>query len=214
MLRLPSTTTSILPSPLTSDDLRSDFLHIALSSQISEESDILVPGKERVHKIHRGTFQKGQNVKGRPLTTPSPKNRLWPIKAKSKLFQHVKFPQPNKRYSIKIRKDYTHSFRDLRICSSWLSNNGYGHTEHSILYTQLHWCKMQRQAKPLSIPLSWWVTVMGYVMGYSHTCYWSVLLAVEYREYCAQYVRIHYLRAMRNIYVDHERSECSPYEFW
>ena len=71
VFRVPSTTTSVLPSPLTPVDLRSDFSHVALSSQTSEESDIpasdvSVPGNKRVHKVHRGRFQKGQNVKRRP----------------------------------------------------------------------------------------------------------------------------------------------------
>ena len=50
VFRVPFTTTSVLPSPLALVELRSNFSHVALSSQTSEESDIpasdvLVPGK-------------------------------------------------------------------------------------------------------------------------------------------------------------------------
>ena len=72
------TNTSVLLSPPSPVDLRSNFSNVALSSQASEESDIpasdvLLPGKKRVYKIHRGRFHKGQNVKRRPLTTSSQK---------------------------------------------------------------------------------------------------------------------------------------------
>ena len=64
------TNTSVLLSPPTPVDLRSNFSNVALSSQASEESDILHQmywqGKKRVHKIHRGRFQKVQTPKGDP----------------------------------------------------------------------------------------------------------------------------------------------------
>ena len=100
VFRVPSTPTSVLPSPLKIPaDLRSDFSHVALASQTSEESDIpasdvSVPEKMRVHKINRGRFQKEQNVKRKDLTTSATHNRLPPIRPKSDLFQCVSSHSP------------------------------------------------------------------------------------------------------------------------
>ena len=169
------TNTSVLLSPPSPVDLRSNFSNVALSSQASEESDIpasdvLVPGKKRVYKIHRGRFHKGQNVKRRPLTTSSPKNRLSSNRPKSKLFQYVKLPQPNKRYTLKIPKDDTHSFGDLYV------HHGYQIMDMDIVSTVFSLLKCTDVKYSGSLNLY----QMPFVMGCRHTYYWSVVTAISW----------------------------------
>ena len=117
VFRVPPTPTSVLPSLLIPADLRSDFSHVALSSQTSEESDnpasdASVPGKKIVHRINRGRFQKGQNIKRKPLNIIICTKSITTYQAeiRSILTRQIPTAQQALHY-----KNSAHSFRDLYV---------------------------------------------------------------------------------------------------
>ena len=121
VFKVPNTPTDVIPFSTSPTELRSTFSQFALSSQTSEDSDnstkvpsLSLRGKRRAKKVNVGKFRKGEGLKRKSSFTPLPARRL-PSKLKSELFKQVKFPHPTKFISIKLRKDETHSFRDLLI---------------------------------------------------------------------------------------------------
>ena len=116
--------TSIEPpteSPSSPTELGSTFSRVELCSQTSADNADLSSsntsgvGKRRIHKTNTGRFQKGVGIKRKTPVTPTIRKRSSVSKPKSVLFQKVKFPRPNPRFSIKVRKDDTISVRDLLV---------------------------------------------------------------------------------------------------
>ena len=127
--KVPNTPIDVIPFSISPTELRSTFSQFVLSSQTSEDSDnstkvhsFSLRGKRRVKKVNVGKFREGEGLKRKSSFTPLPAKRL-PSKPTSELFKQVKFPHPTKFLSIKLRKDETHSFRDLSIPHGSLQPN-------------------------------------------------------------------------------------------